>query len=94
MGGASDSDSAVWMFTPVTVLVCSGSRREREAEAGARDQDEEEGVSDEGAGETQEAARCVTVLQVIYAPPTQQSQPACGGMSYKAGVGFKFINEV
>lgn len=82
------------MFTPVTVLVCSGSGGEREAEAGARDQDEEEGVSDEGAGEAQEAARCVTVLQVIYAPPTQQSQPGCGRTSYKAGVGFKFINEV
>lgn len=41
----------------VSIFVCSGSRGEREAEAGERHQDEEEGVSDEGARETQEATR-------------------------------------
>lgn len=37
--------------------VCSGSGGEGEAEAGERDQDEEERISDEGAGEAQEATR-------------------------------------
>lgn len=41
----------------VLFFVCSGSGGEGEAEAGEGHQDEEKRISDEGAGETQEATR-------------------------------------
>ena len=55
----STGETGVLRQPNLMVFVCPGSGGEREAEAGQRRPDEEERVSDEGAGETEEAARSV-----------------------------------